>query len=489
MRASRRTLSWARPLRRLREYASARRSAASPAISPSRASAGVISALQRPGPSRRFLALAGRDHPAAHRLRALPLLAGDLDRARLADRGEDVDPVGEGAAEAALVALDVQRRAGAVGVGLAAPARAGIRRRDQHESAGQAPGAAGAGDRDPARLEGRPQCLEGVATELAELVEEEDAAMGQGRLARPRRIAAADQTRRADRVMGSAERPPAQATVEPAAGARDPRDLERLDRRQRRQDRGQAGRRQRLPGPRRPDDQQAVPAGSGDLQRVAEVALPSQVGEVGSAEGRAHPQRQRRGSLGDRLTARELGELAEALDRDHLDAVDQRRLGAVGGGDDDQVLAGLAGGLGHRQRAMDRADRAVEGELADHRHPSLLRPADLAGGGQERRRHRQVEAGPGLADAGGCEVGDDPPQRELEPAVRDRRPHTLAGLPHGGVRQPHHGECGQAAPDVDLDPDRPGRDPVEGEGPRGGEHGAEVGRPRRASGTRRSISQ
>ena len=33
--------------------------------------------------------------------------------------------------------------------------------------------------------------------------------------------------------------------------------------------------------------------------------------------------------------------------------------------------------------------------------------------------------------------------------------------------------------DVDLDPDRPGRDPVEGEGLRGGEHGADGRRPRR----------
>ncbi len=45
-----------------------------------------------------------------------------------------------------------------------------------------APGT-GARDRDPAGLQRRPQGLQGVAAELAELVEEEDAAMGERRLA------------------------------------------------------------------------------------------------------------------------------------------------------------------------------------------------------------------------------------------------------------------------------------------------------------------
>ena len=45
-------------------------------------------------------------HPLAHRRRGLPRRAADLRRARLAHRGEDVDAVGERAAQLALVALD-----------------------------------------------------------------------------------------------------------------------------------------------------------------------------------------------------------------------------------------------------------------------------------------------------------------------------------------------------------------------------------------------
>ena len=108
-----------------------------------------------------------------------------------------------------LVALHRERRAGALGVGLAAPAGAGVRRGDEHEAAGQALPGAGPGDRHPAGLQRRPQRLERVAPELAELVEEEDAAVGQGRLARPRRVAAADQAGGADRVVRRAERPAA----------------------------------------------------------------------------------------------------------------------------------------------------------------------------------------------------------------------------------------------------------------------------------------
>ena len=172
----------------------------------------------RPGSSRRCSdpargAPAWRSRAAATRSRTAaeaspgppPISVG----ARLADGGEDVDAVGEGAAEPALIALDRERRAAALGVGLAAPAGARVGGRDQHEAAGQPLPGARPGDRDRAGLQRRPQRLERVAAELAELVEEEDAAMGERRLARARRVAAADQARRADRVVRRAERPAA----------------------------------------------------------------------------------------------------------------------------------------------------------------------------------------------------------------------------------------------------------------------------------------
>ncbi len=127
--------------------------------------------------------------------------------------------------------------------------------------------------------------------------------------------------------------------------------------------------------------------------------------------------------------------------------------------------------LGDREDAGDRPHRAVEGELADQRDPRSGWPLELPRRGQQRRRDRQVEAGAGLAQAGRSEVGDDPAQRELEAAVGERRPHPLARLAHGGVGQADDREGRQSPVDVDLDPDRARRDPVEGEGLGRGEHG------------------
>src|SRR5215218_5005426 len=74
--------------------------------------------VRAPGSQAPFLALARRAHPLPDRGGGLARRAADLGGARLGDRREDVDPVRKGATQLALVALDVVRRAGAVGVGL-----------------------------------------------------------------------------------------------------------------------------------------------------------------------------------------------------------------------------------------------------------------------------------------------------------------------------------------------------------------------------------
>ena len=112
-------------------------------------------------------------------------------------------------------------------------------------------------------------------------------------------------------------------------------------------------------------------------------------------------------------------------------------------------------------------------QLANQGDPRQRLPLELAGGAEQRRRDRQVHPRPRLAQAGRGEVDDDPPQRELEAAVDQRRPHPLTCLPHGGVGEADDGEPGQAAVDVDLDPDRAGSDAVEGESSGRGEHGYE----------------
>ena len=158
------------------------------------------------------------------------------------------------------------------------------------------------------------------------------------------------------------------------------------------------------------------------------------------------------------------------------------------------------------RRSPRRPARAPPRPSPAHRAPAAIEPSSasspaiasrasasqsqLPGGGQQRRRDRQVEPGPGLAQARRREVGDDPPQRELEAAVGERRAHPLARLAHRRVGQADDREGRQAAVDVDLDPDRPGRDAVEGECPRGGEHAPTLrgpGRPRGAQGVKSSC--
>jgi hypothetical protein len=227
-----------------------------------------------------------------------------------------------------------------------------------------------------------------------------------------------------------------------------------------------------------------VTAGRGDLERVAQVRLAAQVGEVRAGGRRRQRQGQRLGPLGPPLPRRQRGELGEAVERQHLDLAGQRRLPPVGGGDHDRLGAHLACRLGDRQHPGHRPHRPVERQLADHRQLRQRLPLELPGGDQQGDGDRQVEARAGLAEAGRRQVDDDPSQRELEAAVGERRPHPLARLPDRRVGQADQGEGGQAAVDVDLDPHRPRGDAVERERPRRGEHGGDALRSRPTRGAR-----
>ena len=146
----------------------------------------------------------------------------------------------------------------------------------------------------------------------------------------------------------------------------DPRHLDRLVARQRRQQRGQPPRGERLACARRADDQQAVPARGGDLERVAQVGLSAQLGEVGMRRaptplglGAGAPRRSKARQL-----AREVGELPRRAAR-RRSARRQRRLGGVARPRRRSAPPPCRRGLlGHRENAGDGADRAVERQLA-----------------------------------------------------------------------------------------------------------------------------
>ncbi len=128
----------------------------------SRASAGVISALAAPRAEARSCgaraALDPRSRTAAEASPGAPPISSALG---WRNRGEDVDPVGERAAELALVALDRERRAAALGIGLAAPAWARVGGRDEHEAAGKPLPGPGPGDRDRAASRAAPAAPRG----------------------------------------------------------------------------------------------------------------------------------------------------------------------------------------------------------------------------------------------------------------------------------------------------------------------------------------
>jgi len=134
------------------------------------------------------------------------------------------------------------------------------------------------------------------------------------------------------------------------------------------------------------------------------------------------------------------------------------------------VQAGRLGGQGHRQRAPDRPDLAVQAELAEH-HPALQRfDGELPRRAEDAQRDRQVERRAFLAYVGRREVHGDAGERERVPGVLDRRVDALAALLHGPVRQPHGGEAGQAAGDIGFDIDQLGVDPEHRGGRDAGEH-------------------
>src|SRR5581483_2940288 len=187
------------------------------------------------------------------------------------------------------------RRAGAFLRGVAAPAaRAEVHRREELEPGRVDRPPLGAGDADDAVLDRLAERLERLAVELRELVEEEDAAVGEADLAGERGAAAADERGHRRAVVRGAERRVADQRV---IGREQPRDrvdpghLERLVRRERGQDARDTSREHRLPGSRRPREEEVVATGGGELESAATALLSSHVGEVGEARLVAVPRR------------------------------------------------------------------------------------------------------------------------------------------------------------------------------------------------------
>ena len=173
----------------------------------------------------------------------------------------DVDAVEERPREPRLIVGDAARTAPADMARLAGhAAAAGIHGADELKARGKADPVVGPRDRRLAGFERLAERIEHLRREFRQLVEEEDAVMGERGLARPHPDAAADHRRHRGRVMRAPERPPrGQPAIADLAGDRgDHRHFEELGRRERRQDRRQPARQHRLAGAGRPDHQNIV---------------------------------------------------------------------------------------------------------------------------------------------------------------------------------------------------------------------------------------
>ena len=148
-----------------------------------------------------LLALTRRDHPAPNARRVGRGRHAHVLRAGALDRDRDVDAVGERPAQLGAVTARRRRLAVALTGLLAAPTRAGIGGRHEHEATRKLDRVTRTDDRHPTLLEGLAQRLERLARELPELVQEQHPAVGERDLPGPRRRAAADQARGRDRVV------------------------------------------------------------------------------------------------------------------------------------------------------------------------------------------------------------------------------------------------------------------------------------------------
>ena len=307
--------------------------------------------------------------------------------------------------------------------------------------------------------------VEARTLELGKLVEKQDAMVGQRRLAGPGWRPAAHQPGGRDRVVRSPERPRLHepAGVQPG-DAVDPRHLDRLGPAHRGQDRRDPPGEHRLARSRRALEQEVVAAGGRDLERQQGSGVAPDIGQVGldrrgGGDRAAGSRRQRRG----RAAREDLCGGPQGRHSGDLEPLDERGLAGALARDDQTLEPGAACALGDRQGPRRVAQVAAQRQLAEYRVGTQRVRRNLLARREHAERERRVEPRPDLAQERRREVRGDPSLGELEARVGDRRADPVARLPHRRVPEADDRERGQAAADVDLDPDVTRIDPVDRE--------------------------
>ena len=161
----------------------------------------------------------------------------------------------------------------------------------------------------------------------------------------------------------------------------------------------------------------------------------------------------------------QLADFEQRGDGIDVDAGDDGGLARVGGGDDEVLDAGGAGGDGDGQHALDGAEGAVEAELADQDEVGDVLDGERAVGSEDADGDGEIEAGAFFLEVGGGEVDGDAGGGEVEAGVLDGGADAVARLADGGVGEADGGEglfLGLDAGEVDFDVDDVCVDAVDG---------------------------
>lgn len=321
----------------------------------------------------------------------------------------------------------------------------------------------GAGHHHLAGLQGLAQGIQSLGAELRQFVQEQHPVVGQRHLARLDPQAAAGQGRHGGRVVRGAEGPGAgQLALGDQAGHRvDHRGLQQLGRRQRRQQARQTGGHHRLPRARRPDEQQVVSAGRGDLQGALGVLLALDVPQVGNRPAVDHaPGRGRRQHLGP---AEMVDHRDQRRGRQNAGLARPGGFGSAGLGAD-QAQAQSTRRDGRGQGAGRRHDPPVQGQFAHGGPAGQGVGRDDAHGRHHRQRDGQVVVAALLGQVGGRQVADDAPSRHGQAQAGEGGADPLAALGHGLVAESHQHELLFAAGELHLHVHRTRLDPLERDG-------------------------
>ena len=361
-------------------------------------------------------------------------------------------------------------------------ARARVRGGDEHEARREDRRALAAHDRHAAVLQRLAQRLERRARELGQLVEEQHAVVGEARLARRRDRAAADQAGGGDH--GGAARGTGRSAISPPP-RRSPATLwMRVTSTASARESGgriEGSRRASivLPTPGGPESSRLCAAGGSDGQRLDDVGVAADVGEVevarrGGASARSSPVGRRRALA----AAQDLGHLREAAGPEHVEPVDERGLERpLRAGRRGPSSPARAAALRHGERAAARAHLAPERRA--RRRPRSAR-ARRAGCWPPTARIAQAMArskpGPALRIDAGARLtvtrlsGNSKPELRIAARTRSRASRTARSA------RPTIVKFGQAGAHVDLDRDAPRVESVDGEGGDAGEHGGHARR-------------